>query len=144
MKLKGKGYFELRKDGKVIDKWKKSNIIVNDGLERIVNLIGGLTTTSFANLAIGTGTTASTINDTQLETEVTRLAATVSYEASNKIVFEKTFTFSSGESYAITEVGIVDSLKVSGSVLLDRITFAAKNVDSDIDLYVKLTIEATN
>jgi hypothetical protein len=79
MKLKGKGYFELRKDGKVIDKWKKSNIIVNDGLERIVNLIGGLTTTSFANLAIGTGTTASTINDTQLETEVTRLAATVSF-----------------------------------------------------------------
>lgn len=144
MKLKGIGYFELRQNGKVIDKWEKHNIIVNDGLERIVKLLGNLSSTAFQYIGIGTGTTSATVNDTALETEVTRALASISYEASNKVVFEKTFTFGSGESYSISEIGIFDSLTVSGSVMFDRLVFTPKDVDSTIDLYVKITIEATN
>ena len=129
--------------GKVLDEEKGGNLIVNTGLERIAKLINGVSSTDFSYIAIGTGTTAPTSTDTSLETEVTRAIADGaggSYEANYKAIFEKTFSFGSGESYAITEAGISDSAAASGETLLDRFTFSNKNVDVDTSLYVKITI----
>lgn len=144
MKFIGTGYFELMQDGKVIDSWTINNTIVNDGLERAIKLLGGLSSTPFEYIGIGEGTTSSTDNDTALETEQARLEADISYEADNKTVFEKTFSFASGISFAITEVGLFDSLTASGSTMFDRLVFSAKNVSASITLYVKITIEAIN
>jgi len=142
-KLIGSAYFELRQNGKVIDKWEVNNIIVNDGKERVAKLIGALSSTGFQYIGIGEGATGATVNDSELETEQKRTLATIAYEASNKVIFEKTFSFASGESFAITEAGLFDSLTASGSIMLDRLVFSAKNVDSEIDLYVKITITVT-
>ena len=78
-----------------------------------------------------------------LETEVSRAQADNSggsYEANYKCIFEKTFTFGSGESYSITEAGVFDGATETGSTMLDRFTFTSKSVDSDTDLYIKVTI----
>ena len=129
-----------RKDGTVIDRQVLHNLLVGDGLERVAKLIGGVSTDFYTHIAIGTGTTSPVTGDSALETEYSRAAATIAYEASYKIKFEKTFSFASGVSENITEAGLTDDAVVSGSVLLDRFTFSAKAIDGDIDLYIKITI----
>lgn len=129
-----------RKDGTVIDREILHNLIVNDGKERVAKLIGGISSDNYTHIAIGTGTTSALVTDSALETEYTRAAATIAYEASYKVKFEKTFSFGSGVSENITEAGVTDDAVVSGSVLLDRFVFSAKAVDGDTDLYIKITI----
>ena len=145
--LKIKGEYEVQLidcyTGKILERETGSNLILNTGKERVAKLINGVSTADFGYIAIGTGTTAPTVTDVALETEVTRALADGSggtYEASYKAIFEKTFTFGSAESYAITEAGVGDSAQASGDTLLDRLTFSNKNVDSDTALYVKITI----
>lgn len=142
-KLKGTAIIERRtKEGKVLDRETARNLIVNTGKERVAKLIGDLESglSAFSAIGLGTGTTAVVAGDTSLETEVTRALATKAYEASYKATFEKTFDFGSGESYSITEAGLFDSISESGSTMLDRFVFSAKEVGTEVDLYIKITI----
>jgi len=144
------GTFELKENwkiqtvdnltGEIIQEEEKCNLIVNDGLERVAKLLNGVSATYFRAIAIGTGTTGATNSDTELETEYTRELATLSYEASYKAKFTKTFTFGSGVAEDITEAGIFDSDTVSGSSMLARTTFTAKAVGADVDLIVTAEI----
>jgi hypothetical protein len=126
--------------GEIIEKEVVSNTVVNTGLEALAKLINGVSTDNFTVIAIGTGSTAVSNGDTALETEVTRASATCTYEADYKAKYQKTFTFGSGEAYDITELGIFDSVTASGSVMLNRVVFSAKSVNSDISLVVTGTI----
>jgi hypothetical protein len=138
--LKGHGEFELRKhDGTVIDKWEADNLVVTTGKERVAKLINNISSTYFRAIAVGTGITDPVIGNTALEVEVKRLSATLTYEASNKAIFEQTFTWTSAEAFNITEAGIFDQATIGG-VMLDRFVFSAKAVDWDTDLYVKITV----
>jgi hypothetical protein len=128
---------------KIISREEKTNLIVNDGLERVAKLLNGVSSTYFRAIAIGTGTTAPTNSDTELEIEFTRSLATLSYEASYKTKFTHTFTFGSGVTEDITEAGLFDSDIASGSTMLARTTFSAKSVSSDIELIVTATITAS-
>lgn len=129
-----------RSTGKVLDVEEKCNTIVNNGLERVAKLLNGVNATYFRAIAIGTGTTGATTSDTALETEYTRSLATLSYEASYKAKFVKTFDFGSGVSEDITEAGIFDSDTASGSTMLARTTFSAKAITVDVDLIVTAEI----
>lgn len=143
LKLIGTAVIERRaKDGTVIDSEMVKNLIVNTGKEIVAKLIGELESGlgGFSAVALGTGTTGAVAGDTSLETEVARASATKAYEANYKATFEHTFDFGSGESYSITEAGIFDSAIESGSTMLDRFVFTAKEVDVDTDLYIKITI----
>lgn len=126
--------------GKILDTEEICNTIVDDGLERVAKLINNVDGTYFRALAIGTGVTAEQSTDVALQTEFTRALATLSYEASFKAKFTKTFSFGSGVAEDITEAGIFDSSIESGSVMLARTTFPAKSVSSSIDLIVTATI----
>jgi len=126
--------------GKILDVEKKCNLIVNDGLERVAKLLNGVNSTYFRALAIGTGVTGATNSDPSLEVEYTRSLATLSYEASYKAKFTKTFTFGTGVTEDITEAGIFDSDVVTGSTMLARTTFTAKAVSVDVSLIVTATI----
>lgn len=140
LKLKGNVIIERRRgDGTVIDRLELKNLIVNTGKERVAKLLNNVSATYFRAIAIGTGVTAPVVGNTTLGTEITRALATLSYEASYKAVFEKTFQFSSGESYSITEAGLFDNA-TAGGAMLNRFTFPARAVDADTDLYVKITI----
>jgi len=126
--------------GEVLDVEEFCNSIVNDGLERMAKLLNNVDGTYFRALAIGTGSTGATNTDIALETEFTRALATLSYEASYKAKFIKTFTFGSGVSEDITEAGIFDSVTESGSNMLARVVFSAKSISDSIDLIVTATI----
>jgi len=141
IKIQGHGYFERRKkDGTKIDSWECDNLVVTAGKVIVAKLLNGVDTPSFFNaIAIGEGTTGTLVGDTALESEVVRASATPSYVATAKAVFEYTFDFGTGESYAITEAGIFDDESAGGN-MLDRFVFSAKNVDVDTDLYAKITI----
>jgi hypothetical protein len=126
-----------KETGKVLSSEEYCNLIVNDGLTRAALLLNGNSSTYFRALAVGTGSSGPTNSDTALGTEVTRAAATLT-NGTYTAVFDHTFTF--GGSYAITEAGIFDSTTPSGSVMLARTVFAAKNVSTIIDLIVTATI----
>lgn len=126
--------------GKIKERTIVSNTIVNTGLERVAKLINGVSTTPFIAIAIGTNDTAVDNTDTALGTEVDRAeASTLTYEADYKTKFSHTFTFDSGESYTITEIGVFDN-SVSGGVMLNRALDAGKSVDVDTDLTVNVTV----
>ena len=129
-----------RKTGKILDSETIHNLIVDTGLERIAKLINGESSTYFRAIAVGEGTDAAASGDTELQDEVKREEADLSYEADFKAKFAKTFTFDG--SYAITEAGLFDSATVSGSVMMNRLVFAAKNVTTEIQLIVSVTITA--
>lgn len=129
--------------GEVLDHEEISNLIANAGKERVARrLLKDATEDGFDYIAIGEGTTAAAAGDTGLENETTRAQADNAgdYEADYKAIFEKTFTFGSGESYSITEAAISDSSSASGEAILNRLVFTAKDVDADTDLYIKITI----
>lgn len=125
--------------GEILETEKKTNLIVNAGLEYVVKLINGEHTTYFRAIAIGTGTTGVANGNTALETEYTRALATLSYEASYIAKFTYTFTFGSGVAEDITEAGILDN-SVAGGNLLARTTFAVKSVSADVDLIITAQI----
>ncbi len=144
LSLRGDVIIERRDSatGKVLDREELKNLIVNVGKEKVAKLIGNTESglNAFGYIAIGEGTTTPTVTDTVLETERVRNYADGggSYEANYKCIFEKTFTFGSGVSYSITEAGVFNDATVGD--MLDRFTFTVKAVDSDTDLYVKVTI----
>lgn len=123
--------------GKVIDSEEFSNLIVNAGLTRVALLLNGNSSTYFRALGVGTGVTAAGYTDTALGTEVTRAAATLT-NGTYTAVFANTFSF--GGDYTITEAGVFDSATVSGSTMLSRVVFSAKNVSTVVQLIVTATI----
>lgn len=129
--------------GELLETIEIHNLVVNAGLEFVSKLINGVATNFFDYIAIGTGTTAATATDTQLETEITtgggeRALGTLTYEASYKAKFENTFNFTS--SFAVTESGILDA-STAGNMLC-RQTFSAINVANGDSLQVtwKITV----
>ena len=138
-----------RKDGSI--KWRydsaedpASKSMAKTGMAQVAGLIltdvGG---TAFDFVGIGTGTTAPTADDTDLETPVKRKAGTgtrttttfTNDTAQLVATFSKDDTLS-GTS-AITEIGIFTA--VSAGVMLFRKTFTAKSVNWDDED----TLEAT-
>lgn len=126
--------------GEIIDSEIIKNLVVNTGKTRIAYRLYSNAYTAFTVIAIGEDATAAAAGNTALGSEVERQTATTAYEADYKATFEYTFSFSSGESYSIVEAGLFDSLTASGSTMLDRLTFTAKDVDVDTDLYIKITM----
>ena len=127
--------------GKILSKEEHCNLVVLAGLGRGARLLNGVSSTYFQALAVGTGSTAVVEANTALGAEVERSAATLT-NGTYTAVFAHTFTF--GGDYAITEAGIFDSATVSGSTMLARTVFAAKNVSAAIDLIVTATITCSH
>jgi len=123
----------------LLEKREVHNLITNDGLQRIAELLNNVSSTYFRAIAIGEGSSGPTNGDSALGSEVARSSATLTYEASYKAKFVHQFTFASGDSYAITEVGVLDN-NTSGGALLNRAVFAAINVDSTKTLTVTITV----
>jgi len=144
--LRGWTHWEHIRDGKVIEVRDVPNAIVNDGKANVAYLLGSAasgTYQPFTYIAIGTGTAAATATDTSLSTEATtagagRAAGTVSRVtttvANDTMQVTKTFTFTTGGTFAITESGVFSSN--TGAPMLCRQTFAAINVVSGDTLAV--------
>lgn len=113
--------------------------VVNNGLGEVANLIigGG---TAFSYIAIGTGTTAATVSDTDMETETQRDSATTSRVTTNTSddtsQWVKTFSFTGSE--AVTEYGVFNDAS-AGTMLLHIVDDAVNVSDGDsLQVTVKL------
>ena len=124
----------IRADG-TIEEEDFHNLVVNAGKSVIAGLIGGLNTSAFTYVAIGTGTTAEAVGDTALEHEVKRKQATASQTTTSVTndTLNLDVTFSSADGLtgttAVTEYGIFDA--ATGGNMLARVVKAAKNMDWD-------------
>ncbi len=118
---------------------KVHNLVVNTGLEEAVD--NGLSNIGF--MAIGTDNTAVTATDTGLGVEVKREAVSNTNEGTGIREYDNTFTFSSGESFAIVEAGLFNSGTISGSTMLNRLVFTGHDVDVDNGVRVRITITLT-
>jgi len=143
-KIKMIGIWEFKvidkKTGKVLEEEIVKNTIVNNGKQRIAELLNGVSAVNFNTIGIGIGVTGALVTDTDLETEDQREVATLAYEADYKATYEKIFSFASSGTTAITEAGIFDSDVASGSTMLNRATFSAKNCDTETSLNIKVTL----
>ncbi len=127
MKLHGAMSATLIKADGSTETLHKDNIIVNVGFDFIANAIGASAARPavMSHIAIGSGTTAASVGQTALVTELTRGAATYAHTTGTK-TFTFTANFAAGVGTgAITEAGVLNA--ASGGILLDRVVFAVIN-----------------
>lgn len=129
--------------GKIVKEQSVHNQVVNNGLDRVADLIGGFSSAAFTHVAIGTGNTAETATDLSLETEFTRESVSPTDEGTGVIEYDHEFTVGSGVSESITEAGLFDQAGESGSTMLNRATFDAFTLDSNNLIRIIITITIT-
>jgi hypothetical protein len=129
------------RDGKLINKIVTGNLLTNAGLAQMAGLINGVVTTPFTYVAVGTGTTAPSVTDTALVSEVMRVSATVSRTTTSvpndTATWSATFNFTS--SYALAEAGIFDAS--TGGNMLCRVTYPTLNVVSGDSLIINWKVQ---
>lgn len=128
------------RNGKIIREETVHNQVVNNGLDRVADLLTGVSSSAFTHVAIGTGATAETATDTALETEYTREAVTPTDEGTGIVEYDHEFTVGSGVSESITEAGLFDQAGASGSTMFNRATFSSFTLDSDNPIRIIITI----
>ena len=115
-------------DGKIKDRQVIDNLVVTVGRQHIADQMSGQAQSAMTHKAIGTGTTVQVDTDTQLVTELSRLAFTSKSQGSgadaNKVIYVCEWAPGVGTG-AITEAGIFNAS--SSGVMLCRTTFDVKN-----------------
>lgn len=92
-------------------------VVTIDGKNRIRDLLSA----DIYDTALGTGTTAATSGDTDLETEVSATTATPTQTVGNQLINSSHITLSTvGNGSTLTEIGVFMN---GGSVLLSRSVF---------------------
>lgn len=149
-KMRAVGIYEIKhfdKDGNLIEERTYKNVLTKTGFAAMAGLFGNVDSQNpFQYIAIGTGTTTETADDTALENEITtgggeRGSATVSRvtttNTNDTCQLVKTFNFTS--SFAVTESGVFNAS--SGGVMASRKTFSAINVASGDSLQITWKIQ---
>lgn len=122
-KLKGRvGIKLIDKDGNIKDQKDVNNLVVNSGLNFILQAMNGDTADVMDYIAIGSGTTAAAAGDTTLGTEVVRVQMDSRSIASNVISFSASYGAGIGTA-TIAEAGIFDAS--SGGDMLCRVQFGS-------------------
>jgi hypothetical protein len=101
---------------------QKKNLIVQVGKNFLANAVISNSTSPFTAIAIGTGTTAATVNDIALQAEIARGAYSSSSVAANVVTLTKQFGPGVGTGN-ISEAGIFNN-NTSGGTMLSHIVFS--------------------
>jgi len=142
-KAKGRLTAVLRKaDGRIITVGK-DNLVVETGIDFICDAMAKPSARPgvLSHIAIGTGDTAADPEDTALETEAERNAATYTH-SSGTASFTLEASFGAGEGTGdITEAGILND--TSGGILFNRVVFTAIPKEASDTLDITFTITFT-
>lgn len=133
-------YWEVKNagSGEIVEKGCVHNTIVDNGLEQLEKLSNGVSADFFDDIAIGTDNTAVQNNDTALGSQQDKQQATATH-TSNKAQWVYTFTFASGVSVTIEEIGIFNG----ASVIMNRALTGGIAVDTTKTLAVTVTLNGT-
>jgi hypothetical protein len=114
--------------GQVTQEFEVPNLVVTAGKNYIASKIVATTNSpaSMTHMAIGTGTTAASLTDTQLVTQTGRVTLSGSSVANNTITYTATFPAGTGDG-AITEAGIFNGATSPAATMLCRTTFPVVN-----------------
>ena len=113
-------------------------MIVNAGLNLIRDFLNGEAPDPPSHLAVGTGTTAEAAGDTALETEATRVSATVTKTSTDGVIEYRCVIASTvGNGNSLSEVGILNA--ASGGDLLQRDVHSAYSKTDSFSVKYKIT-----
>lgn len=129
IKMTGKLVATLRgPDGKIKDRWEEKNLVVTVGKQHVADQLSGQLQAAMSHMAIGTGTTAQTLTDTQLEVELSRKPFDSKTQGTggnaNQIVYVTAWPAGEGTG-VITEAGMFNA--ASGGTMFTRTVFGAKD-----------------
>ncbi|RUM32844.1 MAG: hypothetical protein DSY42_00305 [Aquifex sp.] len=135
--LKGLVVIELLKDGKVIDRIKNRNLVLQSSENIFCNLIAGANqaNNTITSIALGTGNTPPKITDTALENEVARVPVTgYTFLSTNSVEFDALVDQNTASGNVIQELG----LYTAGNVLFARTVLTTPiNKDSTFSFNIK-------
>ena len=123
-------------------------MIVDAWLATIRNVMYGDSETMPSHLAVGTGTTGETANDTALETEVypdgsNRSAIDSRSKPSSKAVqFQMNISASQLDGVILTECGLLNA--ATGGTLVNRITHSAINKTTAFELRYQILVTGSD
>ena len=123
-------------------------MIVDAWLATIRNVMYGDSETMPSHLAVGTGTTGETANDTALESEVypnttDRSAIDSRSKPSSKAVqFQMNISASQLDGVALTECGLLNA--ATGGTLVNRITHSAINKTTAFELRYQILVTGSD
>lgn len=126
------------KNGEVTT-FQKHNMIVNTGFDFVCDAMGKATSrpAAMGYIGIGSGTTEAAATQTELVSELKRIASTYAHTAGTK-VFTVSAKFDAGVGTgAITEAGVFNA-KASG-IMLDRVVFPVINKGAEDTLTAQFT-----
>lgn len=121
---------------------QEHNLVVTVGKTLVGNLLTGKESTGITTIAIGTGSTAAAVGNTQLQTEVGRKAITDKI-VSGATVTLSTFFLASECTFAITEIGFFGALATlvaNSGTLFSRILLTYDNSAGLYDLTFEYTL----
>lgn len=126
-------------DGQVKEDHLLKNLVVDTGLNFIVNRMKDANATVMSHMTLGTGTTAAAAGNTTLETEISgaRVALTSTTVAANQITYIASFAAGVGTG-AVTESGIFNNS--SGGTMLCRTVFPVVNKQAGDSMTVTWTV----
>jgi len=124
--------------GQILKEGETHNTVVDNGLEQLEKLSNGVGINYFDDIAIGTDATAVQTTDSALVAEFDKELATLTH-TTGKAQWAYTFTFASGVSETIEEVGVFNG----ASVMMNRALTGGIAVDSTKTLAVTITLNLT-
>jgi hypothetical protein len=139
MKAKGKVGIVLKdKFGNVKETREIDNLVVDTGLDYIASRMGGTSASVMSHMALGSGTTAASANDTDLQSILgSREALDSTTVTDNTIQYVASFEAGDGTG-AVTEAGIFNAS--TAGTMLCRTVFSVVNKAADDTMSVTWTI----
>jgi hypothetical protein len=129
--LKGIFYMEVIKNGVVIEKYEDKNLVVNNGRQIVMQLLGSADSNNkLTKISFGTNGTSPAGTDVAITGSFTKNLGVVSYPSISSVKFEWTLGALEGNGISIAEIGLLSF----DSILFARKTREVINKNSDIIL----------
>lgn len=137
LKLKGELRVVLNKEDGTTEQFDHTNLVVDTGLNFIVERMASADDSVMSHMAIGEDNTAAAAEDTTLGNEAGRVALTSTTVSTNTVTYVATFGAGTGTG-AITEAGILNAS--SSGTLLCRTVFPVVNKQSGDSMTITWTV----
>jgi hypothetical protein len=137
LKLKGELRVVLNKEDGTTEQFDHTNLVVDTGLNFIVERMASADDSVMSHMAIGEDNTAAASADTTLGNEAGRVALTSTTVSTNTVTYVATFGAGTGTG-AITEAGILNAS--SSGTLLCRTVFPVVNKQSGDSMTITWTV----
>lgn len=111
----------LDSEGNLKQKFVKHNLITKSGYDFLASCFGSTNPSPMNYIAVGSGSTAPTLNDTKLQNEITRKMGDSAHEVGNTFSSLGVTLLPNEGTGVLTEAGIFNA----DNVLFDRVTFPA-------------------